>query len=181
MARMEQIYLLKTDMTIDNLPIYKIGRSRQPDVKRIRSYPKTYQLVSMNTCENCVYIEAELLKLFHSKYKIAYRHEYFVGDENEMARDIRTMIDEYIPNEIKPLFFECKLCAFKTHVKAGYDDHLTTQEHSMKVKEADEKYKQRKQLKQNIHGIVLKSKDMERKIISTQNKIDVLMKKYIKK
>ena len=181
MARMEQIYLLKTDMILENLPIYKIGRSRQPDVKRIRSYPKTYQLVSMNTCENCVYIEAELLKLFHSKYKIAYRHEYFVGDENEMARDIRTMIDEYIPNEIKPVFFECKLCAFKTHVKAGYDDHLTTQEHSMKVKEADEKYKQRKQLKQNIHGIVRKSKDMERKIISTQNKIDVLMKKYIKK
>lgn len=39
---MEQIYLLKTDMSIDHLPIYKIGRSRQPDVKRVRSYPKTY-------------------------------------------------------------------------------------------------------------------------------------------
>ena len=61
---MEQIYLLKTDMIMENLPIYKIGRSRQPDVKRVRSYPKMYQLVSMNTCENCVYIESELLHLF---------------------------------------------------------------------------------------------------------------------
>lgn len=168
---MEQIYLLKTDMILENLPIYKIGRSRQPDVKRIRSYPKTYQLVSMNTCENCVYIEAELLKLFHAKYKIAYRREYFIGDEDEMARDIRKMIDSSILNH-----FHCKLCSFDTHVKADYDEHLTTKEHSMKVKEADEKYKQRKQLKQNIHGIVRKSKDMERKITSVQNNIDILMK-----
>ena len=156
MARMEQIYLLKTDMTIDHLPIYKIGRSRQPDVKRIRSYPKTYQLVSMNTCENCVYIEAELLKLFHTKYKIAYRREYFVGDEVEMAKDIRKMIDESIPNEIKPVFFECKLCAFKTHVKADYDEHLITEEHRLKVEEEDEKINQRKQVKQRIHGLVRK-------------------------
>jgi hypothetical protein len=67
---MEQIYLLKTDMILENLPIYKIGRSRQPDVKRVRSYPKTYKLVSMNTCENCVYIEAELLHLFSFKTPI---------------------------------------------------------------------------------------------------------------
>jgi hypothetical protein len=178
---MEQIYLLKTDMTMDHLPIYKIGRSRQPDVKRVRSYPKTYKLVSMNTCENCVYIEAELLKLFHKKYKISYRNEYFIGDENEMAKDIRTMIDASIPNEIKPVSFECKLCAFKTHVKAEYDDHLTTEEHRLKVEEADEKLNQRKQVKQRIHRLVRKSNDMDRKITSVQNKIDVLMKKYIKK
>jgi hypothetical protein len=177
MIRMEQIYLLKTDMIMENLPIYKIGRSRQPDVKRVRSYPNTYKLVSMNTCENCVYIEAELLKLFHKKYKIAYRREYFVGDENEMAKDIRTMIDASIPNK----HFKCKLCAFDTHVKAYYDEHLTTQEHSLKVEEEDEKFNQRKQLKQNIHGVVHKSKDMERKITNVQNKIDVLMKKYIQK
>lgn len=160
-------------MTMDHLPIYKIGRSRQPDVKRIRSYPKTYQLVSMNTCTNCVYIESELLKLFHTKYKIAYRREYFIGDEVEMARDIRKMIDSSIPNNH---FFKCKLCSFKTHVKAEYDEHLTTQEHSMKVKEADEKLNQRKQVKQHIHGLVRKSKDMEHKITSVQNNIDILMK-----
>jgi len=171
---MEQIYLLKTDMTMDHLPIYKIGRSRQPDVKRIRSYPKTYQLVSMNTCENCVYIESELLKLFHKKYKIACRNEYFIGDENEMARDIRTMIDASITNH-----FHCKLCAFDTHVKAEYDDHLTTQEHRLKVEEADEKLNQRKQVKQRIHRLVRKSKDMERKITSVQNNIDILMKNRI--
>ena len=175
---MEQIYLLKTDMSIDHLPIYKIGRSRQPDVKRIRSYPNTYQLVSMNTCTNCVYIESELLKLFHTKYKIAYRREYFIGDEDEMARDIRTIIDASIPNKH---FFQCKLCSFDTHVKAVYDDHLTTQEHSMKVAEVDEKYNQCKQLKQRMYGDVRKSKDMERKITSVQNNIDILMKKYIKK
>lgn len=176
MIRMEQIYLLKTDMTMDHLPIYKIGRSRQPDVKRIRSYPKTYKVVSMNTCINCVYIESELLKLFNAKYKIAYRREYFVGDEVEMARDIRKMIDISIPNEIKPVSFECKLCSFDTHVRNDYDEHLTTQEHSMKVKEADEKYNQCKLLKQRIHEDVSKSKDMERKITNAKNKIDVLMK-----
>jgi hypothetical protein len=173
---MVQIYLLKTDMILENLPIYKIGRSRQPDVKRIRSYPKTYQLVSMNTCENCVYIESELLKLFHKKYKIAYKREYFIGDEVEMAKDIRSMIDSYIPNH-----FHCKWCSFKTHVKAEYDEHLTTEEHRLKVEEEDEKFNQRKLLKQHIYGLLRKSKDMEHKITSTQNNIDVLMKKYIKK
>jgi len=168
---MEQIYLLKTDMILENLPIYKIGRSRQPDVKRIRSYPKTYKLVSMNTCENCVYIESELLKLFHKKYKIAYRREYFVGDEVEMAKDIRTMIDATIPNKN---FFHCKLCAFDAHVKAEYDEHLTTQEHHLNVDKEDEKFNQRKQLKQHIHGIIRKSNDMELKITSLQNNIDVL-------
>ena len=178
MSRMEQIYLLKTAMTLENLPIYKIGRSRQPDVKRVRSYPKTYKLVSMNTCENCVYIESELLKLFHKKYKIAYRREYFVGDEVEMAKDIRTMIDASIPNNH---FFKCKLCLFDTHINSDYDKHLTTEEHRLKVDESDEKINQRKQLKQHIHGLLRKSKDMERKITSVQNNIDVLMKKYIKK
>jgi len=169
---MEQIYLLKTDMTMDHLPIYKIGRSRQPDVKRIRSYPNTYQVISMNTCENCVYIESELLKLFHKKYKIAYRREYFVGDEVEMAKDIRTMIDASISNN----HFECKLCSFDTHVKTEYDFHLTTEEHRLNVEEEDEKFNQCKQLKQQIHGIVRKSKDMDRKITNVQNNIDVLMK-----
>lgn len=134
----------------------------------------------MNTCTNCVYIESELLKLFHTKYKIAYRREYFIGDEDEMARDIRKMIDRSIPNEIKSVSFECKLCAFKTHVKADYDEHLTTQEHSMNVEEADEKFNQCKLLKQRIHEDVRKSKDMERKITNVQNNIDVLMK-YLKK
>ena len=46
----------------------------------------------------------------------------------------------------------------------------------MKVKEADEKYKQRKLLKQRNHEDVRKSKDMEHKITSVQNNIDILMK-----
>jgi hypothetical protein len=86
------------------------------------------------------------------------------------------MIDASIPNH-----FHCKLCTFDTHVKAHYDDHLTTQEHGLKVEKEDEKFNQRKQLKQHIHGLVRKSTDMESKITSVQNNIDILMKKYIKK
>jgi hypothetical protein len=117
------------------------------------------------------------VKLFHKKYKIAYRNEYFIGDEVEMAKDIRTMIDASIPNK----HFKCKLCSFDTHVKSEYNEHLTREEHRFKGEEADEKFNQRKQVKQHIHGIVRKSKDMERKITSVKNNIDILMKKYIKK
>lgn len=45
-----------------------------------------------------------------------------LGDEVEMAKDIRSMIDISIPNKH---FFECKLCAFDTHVKADYDEQTT--------------------------------------------------------
>ena len=76
-----------------------------------------------------------------------------------MAKDIRTMIDSYIPNH-----FHCKLCSFDRHVKAEYDEHLTTEEHRLKVEKEDEKFNQRKLLKQHIYGLLRKSKDMEHKI-----------------
>jgi hypothetical protein len=182
---MSQNYLLKTDLKIENDFLYKLGRSSQPNLNRIKSYPKTYEVILVRKCVNCVYIEGELLKLFNQKYNHALNREYFIGNENEMIMDINKFIDIPIPCEIikedKPLpFFECKLCNFHTSVKFNYDRHLTTNSH-MKLKEQENSIPCKKLMNADVRKskeLEFKSKDMERKIISVQNNIDILMKKY---
>lgn len=51
------IYLLKTDLkTLDNLPLYKIGRSKQKNLARMKDYPKTYTLIYGRKCVDCIYV-----------------------------------------------------------------------------------------------------------------------------
>lgn len=99
--------------------------------------------------------------------------------------------------------FECKVCKYRTNVKCNFDKHFTTEKHKKNAtvlkctycekifshKQSLQRHENHRckhnenskeliklQLKQHIHGLVRKSKDMEHKITSTQNKIDVLMK-----
>lgn len=100
--------------------------------------------------------------------------------------------------------FECTVCKYRTNVKCNFDKHLTENHKKnktvLKCKYCDKNFLYKSslqrhenhrckhnenskeliklQLKQSIHGLVRKSKDMERKITSVQNNIDVLMKKY---
>jgi hypothetical protein len=88
------IYLLKTDDIINNEYVYKIGRSKRPDLKRLTEYPKTYKIIITRSCIDCIYIENKLIKLFNKKYKKAYKNEYFIGSGNEMIHDINKIIDD---------------------------------------------------------------------------------------
>lgn len=48
-----KIYLLKTCYVEENsaIPVYKIGRTCQSNLKRFEDYPKNFKLIYLRTCK----------------------------------------------------------------------------------------------------------------------------------
>jgi hypothetical protein len=116
------IYLLKPREFIrTNENIYKIGRTSQNGMKRIKQYPKGSELILFRKCINCVKIEGELIKLFKIQYKHMpiYGNEYFEGNEIYMIKDINNIIDneiEIINNEIQTIDNEIQIINNKKYI-----------------------------------------------------------------
>ena len=85
------IYILQDRTSVQlNTNIYKIGKTKQSNLKRFSAYPKGYKIIMLMECFNCDIIENKLIKLFKSKYEqvLEYGNEYFKGDLIEMKKDI---------------------------------------------------------------------------------------------
>lgn len=90
---MGKIYLLETNLyTKEGHHVYKLGRSDQTGLKRLKDYEKDYEIAMIIACNDSVKVEAELIKLFIQKYKKHLKREYFVGDKQQMMDDICEMI-----------------------------------------------------------------------------------------
>ena len=79
----EYIYLLQEREFIKtNEPIYKIGKTKQEKLQRIKSYPNGSKLIFYNDCIDCDEKEKLILKEFKNHFihmnKIG--NEYFMGD-----------------------------------------------------------------------------------------------------
>jgi hypothetical protein len=93
------IYLLRLREFIKtNENVYKIGRTKQYNLKRINQYPKGTEIIIFRKCFNCNKMENEIIKLFKNKYNhcIDYGNEYFEGNEFEMILDINNILDNEI-------------------------------------------------------------------------------------
>ena len=105
----EYIYLLKTREFIKtNENIYKIGKTKQENLKRICNYEKGSILICQFKCNNCDKLEKELIKLFREKYEIQkdIGNEYFKGNSYNMMDDIYNYIKKEnitVSNEIKEI------------------------------------------------------------------------------
>jgi hypothetical protein len=87
----DYIYLLREREFIKtNESIYKIGKSRQENLERAKSYPTGSELVLQITCLDCDMIERELKIQFKNKYihKKELGNEYFEGNHKDMIQDI---------------------------------------------------------------------------------------------
>jgi len=87
----EYIYLVQEREFIKaNEEIYKIGKSKQENLKRFNSYPKGSELLFQCVCNDCNKIETILIKLFKEKYKLQKNigNEYFKGNYIDMIKDI---------------------------------------------------------------------------------------------
>jgi len=93
----EYIYLLHPQEFINN-NIYKIGKTKQENLKRFGNYPKGSVLLYQTVCVNCDITEKEILKLFKTKYNLMKGYEYFQGDYNEMINDIYQLTNNDIKN-----------------------------------------------------------------------------------
>jgi len=83
----EYIYLIKEREFIKtNENIYKLGKSRQTNCRRIASYPKGSQLITIVPCSNCTSMEKTLLKQFRKIFipRTEIGSEYFEGDLQKM-------------------------------------------------------------------------------------------------
>lgn len=94
----EYIYLLQEREFIKTLEnIYKIGKSKQENLKRIQNYPNGTELIIQSECDDCDIVEKELIKIFKEKFiqRTDIGTEYFKGDKYKM----RKIISDYINNE----------------------------------------------------------------------------------
>jgi hypothetical protein len=91
----EYIYLLQEREFIkSNENVYKIGKTKQENLKRIGNYPIGTILLFQIICNDCDTNEKELIKIFRNKYESRkdIGNEYFKGNYNDMIDDIYSYI-----------------------------------------------------------------------------------------
>jgi len=91
MTTYSYIYILQTrEFVNNNLPIYKIGKSKRSNLDRFNDYPNGSMLLYHFYCNDCDKCEKIILKLFNNKYKNVKKvgTEYFYGNYIEMVHDI---------------------------------------------------------------------------------------------
>lgn len=98
------VYLLQEREFINsNMPIYKIGKTKQANLNRFKSYPKGSELLCQLSCKDCSNIEKEIINLFDKKY-VKMRNigaEYYEGNIDFMILDIMKIVENEILCTIK--------------------------------------------------------------------------------
>jgi hypothetical protein len=96
----EYIYLLqllrKRDVIKTKEYIYKIGKTKQENIKRIGNYENDSILVCQIKCNDCDKLEKVLITLFEEKYELQkdIGNEYFKGNCDDMRDDIYNYIND---------------------------------------------------------------------------------------
>ena len=97
------IYLIQLREFIKtNEPVYKIGKTTQDGMNRIKQYPKGSRIILFMKCKNCHDLERIIKEKFIKKYRIRrdIGSEYFEGDEEKMYWSIiYLLIKEKIKTE----------------------------------------------------------------------------------
>ena len=92
------IYLLQEREFIKTKEnIYKLGKTKQENLKRIQNYPNGTKLIIQLECENCDINEKNLIIIFKQKFiqRIDIGTEYFEGDKYEMISIIYNVVMDY--------------------------------------------------------------------------------------
>ena len=102
----EYIYLLHTSrFVVSNQPIYKIGKTTQPNFNRFRGYDKGFVMLFQSSCRDCDELENQIIILFKKRYKLRFGREFFEGDKISMIRDLCDIVRN---EKLKiPLITEC--------------------------------------------------------------------------
>jgi hypothetical protein len=134
----EYIYLLQEREFIKtNESIYKIGKSKQENLKRICNYPNGTKLLFQTICYNCDILEKKLINIFKNKYELQKNIglEYFKGNYKEMIKDIYKLIfneeeiieksceiNEYSKFTVSHLKDKCKILGISGYSKLTKDE-----------------------------------------------------------
>jgi len=92
----EYIYIIQErEFVNSNTPVYKIGKTKQPNFERFKSYPKNSVMLAQICCKDCNSCERNVISFFDNKYKKRsdIGREYYEGDYRDMICDINSIID----------------------------------------------------------------------------------------
>jgi hypothetical protein len=79
---------------------YKIGCSKEPSLKRCnKGYKKNSRYLIIEECSNPMLLEDKIKKKFNEKFNLIAGNEYFQGNEDEMKKEFRKIIDDFNNNE----------------------------------------------------------------------------------
>jgi hypothetical protein len=120
---MQYIYLLQEREFIRlNENVYKIGKTKQENVERLKSYPKGSSLVIMLECVNCDKAEHSLINIFKSKFRqrTDIGTEYFEGNKIKMRSEIIQYFDALEAKNNEAITQEVKTQA--EYIKTTNDD-----------------------------------------------------------
>lgn len=91
----QYVYILQVrEFVATGQNIYKIGKSKQPNLCRVNNYPKFSVLIMQTLCIDCDILEKQIIKLFNEKYKRHkdYGNEYYEGNLISMVADINQLV-----------------------------------------------------------------------------------------
>jgi hypothetical protein len=100
----QYIYLLQEREFIKtNENIYKVGMTKQENLKRLKQYPKDSVLLFQMICINCNDMEKKVITLFKQHFKVekCIGNEYFRGDYKIMIDFIYSCIKSEQEENIK--------------------------------------------------------------------------------
>jgi hypothetical protein len=126
------IYLLQEREFINsNKNIYKIGKSKQTNLKRFKQYPKGSKLLFQIFCNDCDTFEKDLILLFIKNYKqiTSVGVEYFEGDCHSMNSDIFNIIynNNFYRKQLDILkqnsIYKCEVCFKILSSKRNLEEH----------------------------------------------------------
>lgn len=135
--QVQYIYLLKEREFVNTKEnVYKVGKTKQVNHKRLNQYPKGSILLLQIVCGNCDVNEKNICKLFRDKYtqRKDIGSEYFEGNYHSMINDICTTVsneDPKNPESIKKHsnVRTCECCNFSTIHKSVFDNHNKSNRH----------------------------------------------------
>ena len=108
---LQYVYLIQEREFIQlQKPIYKVGKTKQPNFTRFTQYPKDSALIFQSACNDCDLCEKEIIQLFKKKYqqKKNIGTEYFEGDFTFMLSDICDITSQLWKKQ-KTIYEEIKL------------------------------------------------------------------------
>lgn len=126
MNKPQYIYLLQEREFIKlNEPVYKIGKTTQPNHKRFKQYPNYSSLLLQSICSDCNSIEKELIHSFKTKFKqrVDIGREYFEGNYLDMIVVINKIIQNYTIQQYIPIIEPIEI---NEEISNLYNNFITT-------------------------------------------------------
>ena len=136
----QYVYLLhKSDFVEPHQPIYKIGKTKQPNFDRFKSYPNGSVMLFQSSCRDCDELERKIRILFKHRYKWRKEcgYEYFEGDQFSMIRDLCGIVQNEGVIQVEGLF-NCIPCGLSTYNRTDFAKHRRTQNHVRRTQNPEE-------------------------------------------